>query len=67
MNNFLESLIGCSPDFIKEQLQKEGYNVNFTYTKGFKDQDLLTEEYAVRIICRDKTCNVILSCFNTMI
>lgn len=67
MNKFYNDLIGCKPDFIKDELEKEGYDINFTYTRGFKDKELLTEEYAVRINCMDKTCNITLSCFNTMI
>ncbi len=67
MSNFFDNLIGRSPNFIKEQLEKKGYDVIFEYTKGFKDQNLLKEEYAVRINCKEKSCHVILSCFNTMI
>ena len=67
MNKFYDDMIGCTPDFIKAELQKKGYDVNFIYTRGFKDKVLLSEEYAVRINCIDKTCNIVLSCFNTMI
>lgn len=67
MSKTFDNLIGYSPDFVKDKLQEEGYDVKFGYTRGFKDKEILTEEYVVRIDCSDRSCNVIISCFNTMI
>ena len=49
----LRSPLNTDLIFIGERI---GYDVKFGYTRGFKDKEILTEEYVVRIDCSDKSC-----------
>ncbi len=67
MEDICLKLIGKPKSYILEYAREHSLNVEFLYTKGYKDSDILTEEYAVRVDYDDVKLYVVLSYFKTAI
>ena len=48
MDNICHKLIGKSKLYILDYAKENNLVVNFSHTKGHKDSNILTEEYAVK-------------------
>jgi len=67
MSTLSSDLIGKSKLYIIEYAKKNNLIVDFSYTKGQKDFDILSEEYAVRTKYKNGELQVLLSYFKTEI
>lgn len=67
MDNICHKLIGKSKLYILDYARENNLVVNFSHTKGHKDSNILTEEYAVKANYVNGEIQVVLSYFKTAI